>query len=351
MKHSRVALIWVLGAMCTVVLDVASSVATAQVPVWFRSDFNNLNQTGSNLYNFANRYPQSTSTWQTSHTTQGWKGSGAPRVVIHGCSGGAGCNFSEHQFNAGWVTPSLGGTRNLGDSAFVRFRIKFDPNTTFPPDTVNAKFIMFGRTGVSPNSRWIIHLLTPKDNQGCTLGFDSYSHMGWTPPSGTWWRASHWGFPSDFNQSPITGRYASLSSHVNIEWSCAPAVLLTAPTHPAPIPKPQANGAAPSDGWYHLQFQATSGNAGSADFRIWANNNDQTRPSSEHLNMADGLGVTGWNGPVDVVGYWGTNMPGTVNFVIDDFEIGPSFDPAWYPGASASPPSTVPLPPSDVEVN
>jgi hypothetical protein len=323
--------------------------AEAQVATWFRSDFNNLNQSGSNLYNFANRYAQSPTTWQTTHTTnQGWRGSGAPHVTIHGCDpGSARCNFSEHQFNAGWVTPNVGGSRSMGDSAYVRFRIKFDPNTTFPPDTVNSKFILFGRTGTTPNSRWIIHLLSAKDNQGCTIGFDSYSYMSWTPPSTTWTRYSHWGLPSDFNSGSVAGKYAGFSSHVNIDWSCAPAVLVTASNHPSPVPKPQGNGAAPTDGWYHLQFQATSGSNGNADFRIWANNNEQSRPSSEHLNMANGLGVDGWNGAVDVVGYWGTNFPGTIGFIIDDFEIGPSFDPAWYPGAAAGP---QPAPPTNVRV-
>ena len=52
------------------------------------------------------------------------------------------------------------------------------------------------------------------------------------------------------------------------------------------MPKPQARGEAPADGWYHLQFQAVSGAAGTADFRTWANNNNQTSPSSERLSAA-----------------------------------------------------------------
>ncbi|HEU4779624.1 MAG TPA: hypothetical protein VFS58_07035, partial [Steroidobacteraceae bacterium] len=152
-----------------------------------------------------------------------------------------------------------------------------------------------------------------------------------------WTRSTHWGLPSDFNSGSVSGQYAGFSSHVNIDWSCAPAVLVTRANHPSPVPKPQNQGAAPINGWYHLQYQATTGGNGTADFRIWANNNNQTSPSSEHLNMDAGLGTTGWDGDVNVVGYWGTNYQGTIGFVIDDFEIGPTFDPNWYPASGPRP--------------
>ena len=335
----------ILGGACLfAALGAGVSDAQAQTTSWFRSDFNNLNQSGTNMYNFANRYAQSSTTWQTTHTTnQGWNGSGAPRVVVHGCSGGTTCNLSQHQFNIGWVTPALGGSRSLGDSAFVRFRIKFDANTPF--NNFRSKFILLGSTGVTPNSRWIIHLLDAKDNQGCSPGFESYSYMGWTPPSTIWYQASQWGLP-DWDTSAALGKYAGFQSSVNISWSCAPAVLMTSSNHAAPVPKPQARGEAPINGWYHLQFQAVSGAAGTADFRTWANNNNQASPSSERLNMVDGLGVTNWTNGAEVGGYWQTAMPGSVGFIIDDFEIGPTFDPNWYPGGT----SVAPQPPSNVQV-
>jgi hypothetical protein len=101
------------------------------------------------------------------------------------------------------------------------------------------------------------------------------------------------------------------------------------------MPRPQKRGEAPADGWYHLQFQAVSGADGQADFRGWANTNDEAAPSSAHIDMAKGLGVTGWEQGVYVVGYWGTSYmaPQSIGFVIDDFEIGGEFDPKWYPGA------------------
>ncbi len=297
---------------------------------WFSTDFNDLDANGSNLYDFDNRFPQPAGTWTHTHTTdQGWLGSAAPHVTIHGCASGApGCNTSEHQFNAGWSTPPVGATPASGDSVFIRYRIKFDPGTEFPMEKFGAKFILFGSTGVEPNSRWIIHLMPPKENQGCTLDFESYPSMGWEPPPGTWSEAEDWGF-SDFGEPPIAGLYGSFQSNINIGWSCNPGVLVTRSDHAMPVPKPQNVGAAPVEGWYHLQFEAVSGDADQTTFRTWANNNNQALPSSERTNMPEALGVTGWNGSVDVVGYWGTADIPDMGFIIDDFEIGPVFDPNW----------------------
>jgi hypothetical protein len=303
----------------------------SNVPVWFRTDFDDLNAAGSNLYDFANRYGQSTATWETTHDeTGGWLGSGAPHVVIHGCDGTLeSCNTSEHQFSIGWTTPEVGGTRQLGDAAFIRFRIRFDPGAYFAVESEwGAKFILFGRSEGSPNSRWIIHLEPPFKNQGCSLGFD-YSHMRWRPSPETWTDYMDWGFAHDFGHESMIGLYASFESNVNIDWDCNPGVLVTRADHAAPVPPPQSIGAAPQDGWYHLQFEAVTGPDGTADFRTWANNNDRSRPSSEHLDMEHGLGVIGWDGSVDVGGYWGTADMPDLGFIIDDFEIGPEFDPTW----------------------
>jgi hypothetical protein len=323
----------------------------AQVTTWFRAGFENLNEAGTNMYNFANRYAQSSTTWQTDHqATGGWNGSAAPHVVVKGCAtGSAGCDTSTHQFNIGWQTPSINRTFTLGETAFIRFRIKFDANTQFPLDDWGSKFILWGTTGTAPNSRWIIHLFPALENAGCTLGFN-YGYMGWTPASSVWTTYAQFGLPSNFDQSPAQGQYAGFASHVNIGWSCNPAVLMTRSNHASPVPKPQGNGAAPVGGWYHLQFQAVSGTDGTADFRTWANNNAQSAPSSERLNLPDGLGVQGWNQGIFVGGYWGTATPGDIGFVIDDFEVGPTFDPNWYPGGGSTPPPTAPTAPTGVRI-
>jgi hypothetical protein len=311
----------------------------AQSSVWFRAGFDELGP--KNLYNFANRYAQSPTTWQTEHLPAGgWAGSGGAHVRVFGCQkGSADCSTSAHQMNVGWQTPPigmpLGRPWKLGDQAFIRFRIRFDPDTVFPTDQFGAKFILWGTTRTTPNSRWIIHLMPPYSNQGCTLGFESYSHLGWAPPGHVWRQASDWKLPS-FKRD-ASNEYGGFSSNVNIGWSCMPAILVHG-SNRKPV-QPQRRGAAPVDGWYHLQFQAVSGEAGQSAFRAWANNNDQASPSSEHVNMrrdsddgdTGGLGVTGWEQGVYVAGYWGTAYDGAIGFVIDDFEIGAAFDPAWYP--------------------
>jgi hypothetical protein len=324
----------------------------AQVSTWFRANYNNLNEAGTNMYNFANRYAQSATTWTTDHqSTGGWNGTGGAHVVIKGCNGSTGrpCNTAENQFNVGWQTPNISNSFSQGDSAFIRFRIKFDPNSQFDLETIGAKFILWGTTGTSPNSRWIIHLMPALENTGCTLGFN-YGYMGWTPASWIWTSHTNFGLSSRFDQSPVLGQYASFASHVNINWSCNPGVLVTRSNHPSPVPKPNYNGAAPVNGWYHLQFQAVSGAAGTADFRTWANNNSQSAPSSERLNMPDGLGIQGWNQGIFVGGYWGIGQASDVGFVIDDFEVGPTFDSNWYPGGGGGGTPTAPAAPTGVRI-
>ncbi len=305
---------------------------SASVITWFRADFSDLNANGSKLYNFANRSPQSATTWETRHTDdQGWRGSPAPHVTIHGCAADdPSCSKSGHQFHAGWVTAPLKNAPVSGDRAYVRFRIKFDAGARFPLEKFMAKFILFGTTRTTPNSRWIIHLTPALSNAGGSLGFD-YSYMGWAPPAGVWHRYGDWGLSGDFHQPAVVGRYASFQSNVNIGWSCNPGVLVTASDHPGPVPKPQATGSAAVDGWTHLQFEAVSGPDGKADFRTWANAPRQSAPSSERLDMPDGLGVIGWQAGVNVVGYWGTADMPDLGFILDDFEIGPDFDPGWAP--------------------
>jgi hypothetical protein len=339
MKHVRLA-VAAASVAGLILVQPWTAAPTAQVTNWFRSDFNNPNAAGTNNYNFAGRFPTSSTTWLHDHqSTGGWNGSGGAHVLVKGCPQG-GCSTQVHQYNVGWGTENLNRTPSMGESAFVRFRIKFDPNTVFTRDSFWAKFILFGTTGTSPNSRWIIHLF-PTMGFGYCMAGSNYNDIGWTPPSWMWTTAAQFGLPANFDQAPVDGVYGSFVSTVNISGSCNPAVLVSRSNNANP-PKPQSVGAAPVNGWYHLQFQATTGQNGTADFRTWANNNNQGSPSSERLNMPDGLGVTGWGDAVSVGGYWGTAMPGDIGFVIDDFEIGPSFDPNWYPGGGTQvpPPST-----------
>jgi hypothetical protein len=318
----RISLVAIVALWCA--FTVSST--DAQVSTWFRADFNG---TGG-LYNFANRFAQSATTWTTDHrATGGWNGSGGAHVVVKGCNASTGrpCNTSENQFNIGWQTPAIPWT---GTTGFYRFRIKFDPNTVFTPGAFGAKFTLHGSSG---SNRWIDHLMPPYANNGCTIGFESYSFMGWTPPASQWHQASHWGLPA-FSRG--AGPYAGFNPNVNIGWSCAPAALV----HGSDVPavKPQNNGAAPVDGWYHRQVQVITGAAGQAGFRTWMNNNNQSAPSSERVNLPEALSASALNQGVYVGGYWGIGQSQDIGFVIDDFEVGPTFDPTWYPGGTQPPP-------------
>jgi len=339
----RISLAAIVALWCAFLV----SSSDAQVTTWFRANFDVLGS--ANLYNFGNRYAQDAAhPWVATHLpTGGWNGTGGAHVTVKGCTAATGrpCNTSENQFNIGWQTPPigtpLGRPFQIGDSAFLRFRIKFDPDFVYAIGASGAKFILWGQTRTTPNSRWIVHLFPPTANPGCTLGFPAYGDggMGWTPPASIWYQAASWGLPSFVANSPFAG----FTSHVNVGWSCNPAVLVHGSDR-TPALKPQANGAAPVDGWYHLQFQATSGADGTADFRTWANNNNQATPSAEHLNMVEGLGVTGWSGVIEVGGYWGVGQSQDVGYTIDDFEAGGTFDPNWYPTGQPPPPTCTTTP-------
>lgn len=301
--------------------------------VWFVEPFEELG--AQNMYGFGNRYPQSDTTWTTEHLpTGGWNGSAGAHVQIAGC--GDGCNTSENQFNIGWVTPALSSlgkpTAEVGEEVFIRWRIRFDEDHRWVGNTnmkASAKFVLFGTTGDAvPNSRVILHLFNPYENGGCSLGFDySFTDPPYQPTV-EWVQPADWGLGADsWEAADLLGHVGSFSAHVNIGWDCAPGVLVT---HAGGVElPPQHVGAAPQDGWYHLQFALRSGLDGSAQFRIWANNNDFAQPSSQRTDFD--LQVVGWDDTVNFGGYWGVATPNTMGFVVDDLEVGDGFDAGWYP--------------------
>jgi hypothetical protein len=300
--------------------------------VWFREPFEELG--AQNMYGFANRFPQSETTWTTEHVAgAGWNGTSGAHVTVHGCTG---CNTSENQFNIGWSTPALADlgkpTTELGDEVFIRWRIRFDEGHRWSdggPMEASAKFVLYGSTGEEPNSRVIIHLFNPYENGGCSLGFDySFTDPPYAPED-EWVTPQDWGLPNgSWSDEGLSGHVGSFSPHVNIGWDCAPGVLVT---HAGGVDlPPQHVGAAPQDGWYHLQFALRSGVDGTARFRIWANNNDVDAPSSERNDFD--LQILGWDSSVDFGGYWGVATENEMGFIVDDLEVGDGFDAAWYPG-------------------
>jgi hypothetical protein len=296
--------------------------------VWFRESFDDPGSDG--LYGFAYRYPESSETWQGEHRAAGgWGGSGGAHVRIAPC---AGCDTSTNQFNIGWATSDLLAlgkpTSAVGDHVYVRFRIRFDDDARWTVDSPfkhSAKFVLFGQTGSEPNSRVILHLFNPYEHGGCSPGFAYYDPR----PRTEWVDPEDWGLgPIGWGDPSLAGHYAAFTAHVNISWDCAPGVLVTHGANPSPLP-PQHAGAPPADGFYHLQFLLKSGDS-DAEFRIWANNNDESNPSSRRAGFS--LHTEGWDGGLIVGGYWAVGSGEPMGFVLDDVEIGDSFAPAWFPG-------------------
>ncbi len=295
--------------------------------VWFHEPFEALGP--EERYGFNFRRQPSPSTWQTDHQPSGgFGGTGGAHVRVTPC---AGCDTHTNQYSIGWVTPDLASvgkpTSAIGDGLYVRWRIRFDKDTRWTENTPfkhSAKFVLFGETGNEPNSRVILHLFNPYENGGCSPGFEYYDPW----PESEWVRTEDWGLgPIGWDHPALSGHFGAFTAHVNIGWDCAPGVLVTHAASPYPL-APQHVGAAPIDGWYHLQFFIKSGD-GDAEFRIWANNNDEATPSSRRAGFS--LHTVGWDGGLDFGGYWGIGSGNAMGFVVDDLEVGDTFHPGWYP--------------------
>ena len=150
------------------------------------------------------------------------------------------------------------------------------------------------------------------------------------------------------------GRYMGLSTARNIEGpaACAaPPILMTSwnnsnrgtPGYASSAQWGTFPGAPATDGWYHIQLEMKSGPAGSAYLKNWGNSNDYARPTSQqfplrnNLGQTMGLGVTGWPG-ASLGAYMDNPAPTTLSYIVDDFEIGRSFDPNRYPGGGSTEP-------------
>jgi hypothetical protein len=326
MKRRHVSTL-VLGVSCVGLWLAMAEPSSSQSSVYTRMDFN------SSSYNAAYSYPEDG--WHADHLpTGGWNGTGGAHVVMH-----AGAT----QYNFGWVTQGLGRSFAIGDSVYIRFRIKYDENMRASTAWGN-KFIMMGNTGTSPNSRIIVYMNPPHDSRGCTLGFtQNGSNPAWAVPS--YYGISVSG--NSFFNSNVQSMVWSLAPHVNIGWECAPPVLQTVPSNPLGARPGSSGSAAASNGWYHIQIYAQSGGPGQGAFKTWANNNNGGAPTSQQIGLPNGLGVNGWQNGASFGGYMDNNTPTTnLGYTIDDFEIGGTFDSSWYPGGGGTPPPPTPTAPT-----
>jgi hypothetical protein len=299
----------------------------AQSTVWFRESFN----ANPPSYGFGYTFPQE-SNWRFSHlSTGGWDGGGAAHITMLQGRG---------QYNLGWWTPSNSRNFVMGDAVYIRFRIRYDDSYRFVGGADN-KFILMGHTGVSPQSRLIVFQNTPSESEGCTLGMRDWSRSG--NPIYPWATPAFFGLPNaTWEDSSIARQYGSIAPKVNIGTNCSPPALVTY-GNKAGAPAPGPNSAVPRLGWYHIQIYAKSGNTGQGAFKVWANNNSLSSPTSQNLALGEAFGIHGWNEGVGIGGYVGDSLAQDLGFRIDDFEYGPTFDPAWHPD---SPPGTGTQPPA-----
>ena len=321
----------VSGVMCAGLLLALSTTLSTQGTIYFRSDFENLGPSGAQYYNFASKFGMGQ--WTLTHLPSGgWNGSGGAQVRMHA---------GQTQYQFGFVTPGLNRSFTMGDAVYFRWRMRFLPEMRVNQAWGN-KFIMFGSTSVTPQSRFIMYMSPQHDSRGCTLDF-AYPSQPWSFPNFYGLNVS----PNSFRDGVQNGvrlyNHAwSLEPSVNIGWECGPPVFLTEPGSPFAYGRPAGStSATPGNGWYHFQVYVKSGQ-GNAEFKTWTNNNSFTAPSGQAGGMT--LGVTGWSNGAHIGGYMDNDTPSNdLGYVIDDFEIGSAFDPSWYPGGGGS--TTTPPPP------
>ena len=172
--------------------------------------------------------------------------------------------------------------------------------------------------------------------------------------------------PSDYglsmSRNTWTGRYFSVAPVRNIDGppACAtPPVLLSGDgqtrgtTGYAASPSEFSTypGALASDGWYHIQYEWRCGSAGNAYVKLWGNHNTYAEPQGlQNPLRSSGDGTTpvrldcyDWRKSFGHLSFVDTKPASNLTIVIDDVEVGRSFDRAWYPGGSQITPSRMRL--------
>lgn len=270
----------------------------ASSEILFSSNFNS----NTPLYGFQTIIPENNNYVESFVANGGFDGSGASHMLML---------RDRYGFRTGWEwNGTKPGGWNWNDTVYVRFRIRFDDNFRWDGSgSQQNKMIDFG--GI--NSRVILHNERPRPVTPCGLNYVDYSQPG-NPVYNT---------PEDFGLPAgafDNGDWGSFSVKQGISEPCTPPVIVT------------------HGRWYHVQFAVrVSSAAGRPDghFKIWLNNNNFSAPSSQVFNVLQELHE--WNTSWDMGGYWSEENPyRNQGWVIDDFQVATTFDPAWYPGATAS---------------
>jgi hypothetical protein len=303
----------------------------------------NPNGDGTPVYNFDFGYPTSNG-WSATHEATGGP-SGAPCVhVVYGPS-------SEQTSGIGWNIDAVGGSYTQGVSKrYVRFRIRFDNDWQWSTNGGrggNNKFIEWGGT----TGRVIIYITSPADS-GSRLTLDAvdYSDDANDPDDSgngqifAYCKPSHFGLtatPDRFLSSTLAPDYGGIIPSLGVggEAECGRPICVHRGNLGTPVrPGASGAGAAPVDGWYHVQIMAQSGAAsiGGGLFQTWCNNNTEASPTSTHGTnwyLANGMSVEGWGDQQLYFGHFIDTGPGTginLGYRLAGLEIGDTFDPNWF---------------------
>jgi hypothetical protein len=297
-------------ATLAVILLLPQGAYAQSQDVVFREDFN----TGPPSYSFSYTFPTA-GMYTLSHDADGGPDrSGAAHLRMLA---------GRDQYNLGWVAATSGRSYSVGDAVYIRFRIRFDDDHLWQGGgSLQNKFILLGESRAETQSRIIVHNEKPHPTSGCSLGYDRYDG------SGPRWMPRDFGLNySSWEDPAIAGRYSSLSVKVNIGLDCTPPLLLT------------------RGEWYHVQIYAKSSSNGTGEFKVWMNNNDFASPNSQTRGF--NLGTHAWDSGMTVGGFMSEAPTRDGGYLIDDVELGGSFDSGWATGAPATP---RPSPPEDVRL-
>jgi len=266
----------------------------------FRVDFNS----GVSPYGFEAMFVPEEPAWYSANylPTGGYDNSPAIQIIA---------NQGNEQFRLGWYWNGTrpGANWDWNDTVYVRFRIRFDD--TYRWDGTGSqqnKMVDFG--GSDEISRVILHNERPGTTSPCTLNY----------AGGTSYTPADYGLTTGAFDS---GEWGSFAIKRGITETCTPPVAVTYGT------------------WYHIQLAvkvSSASGVSDGEFRLWINNNNQTGPSTELLNIQQG--VSDWNNSWDFGGYWThANTIRDQGWRVDDFEVSEQFDPNWSPASAVAAPS------------
>jgi hypothetical protein len=297
----------------------------------FVADWTDPDATDSNCYNFgvgARRTPGSN--WVHTHLpTGGPTGGPCPRITQLA---------GQEQYQIGWVTPTNSETWTLGDSKF--FRIALYPESgVWTPNSREGKTKLLIHGSQAPTQGRTILYMNPPDADNGGLGNRNYGGVEGDVAAGqvcSWARPSYFGLSGATDWSDMGTDYFSAHPLLNVEgWPyCGRAVCLVNATDPTPpAPSPNGPSAAPTDGWYWLQFEFKSGASG--EMRTWVNNNVQASPSAERTGITgftgSGIAISGWTGQVELGAYSDDAPLSDLSYRIGAFEWGREFRDDWGP--------------------